>query len=583
MDLQASLSEINQTPEQVRARRARRARREREVYGPLRAAIQATVRRAPKRATEDEFDFGAASRRQAADPTLMGRPPIASPEGAALWGEEEGERPLKSNPASDSPFSGPQQWSAQLSSTMQRAEEARVALQNLEATARAGRSPHTAEGLRSPMAQLAAVIDELTHVATSRTGQGPELLRAEQGVARARQELDALSEQSLEFHSPGAKSQGIRALVALSHAIADLRDSLGSMREIAAGVKWNMGADGGEWHPLDRNVHPGQAAIQAVASVLSDLDLPTLYNLRYGGMRRSSGKGNGIETGLIYVEMSMESISGHKAVIDIPVVVRQSRMLAPGTMLYNGEQRVITQSAFDEILKRGTFYIKEPDRRNMYAPPVEGSQQRKVPLMRPGVYGQGLNRQLFARQANVGLPPPGWDVNMVPDPITGEETWKLVDPQGQEHATSGPPLYFGMLSQEEAITYARKLDKQQKHQQNTPSQDQLTQQQVLFDQMTPEQRAQNMGMSMQGRRVFAGRDLAHIDPAERERPAIVVGCDVKPTEELCVYGRNGNRWTIPAGTAGVVLTDTGAGAAYKVWWEELGFHAVVPGDMLKKA
>jgi hypothetical protein len=250
-----------------------------------------------------------------------------------------------------------------------------------------------------------------------------------------------------------------------------------------AGIKWNIDEDGGEWHPLDRNQHPGQAAILAVQAVLKDFNLPATYNLRYGGMKRSSGQGNAIDAGLIYVEMAMESVSGHKSIIDIPVVVREAKMLSPAYLLHNGEQRVFTQSAFDDILKRGTFYEKEHDRANMYAPPVEGAAAgRQVPLMRPGLYGQGMNRLIHA--------------------------------------------------------------------------------------------SHDAG---------AGSELAHIDDAERENPPIMVGDEVKPTEELVVYGRNGVTWTIPSKEKGLVLFDNGAGRSYKVWWEELGFHAVIPGDMLKKA
>lgn len=150
--------------------------------------------------------------------------------------------------------------------------------------------------------------------------------------------------------------------------------------------------------PVGRG-HPGQAAVLAVRNALSEYDLPTDLRVRCTGMQRYSGQGAyQMEAGIVNVEVGMRSLSGIDRTIDIPVMVRDGHILEPVCFFHQGEQHVIAQNALDNLIDRVTFSTTPPDRRNMYSPPPEDRHpMKKVPLIRPGLFGIGpTNRSLTA-------------------------------------------------------------------------------------------------------------------------------------------------------------------------------------------
>lgn len=147
--------------------------------------------------------------------------------------------------------------------------------------------------------------------------------------------------------------------------------------------------------------HPGAAALLIVRQALAEYRLPTEVELRYQGMKRASGhSGFAMDEGIVFVEATLHSMSGPQHHVDVPVIVRGGRILAPSILIHNGNKRVLAQSTFDDIIGMGEFKVSIPDRAHMFAPPPDrdaASRPRKqVPLLRPGMFSVQPSRQLIA-------------------------------------------------------------------------------------------------------------------------------------------------------------------------------------------
>jgi hypothetical protein len=147
------------------------------------------------------------------------------------------------------------------------------------------------------------------------------------------------------------------------------------------------------------NQHPGAAALLIVRKVLSEFEMPTSPDLRYHGMKRASGHGaSGMSDGIVYVQATLHSLSGPRHFVDIPVIIREGRVLAPSILEHNGQKRIITQHTFDDILGMGEFTARLPDRPNMFAPPPDkdaSGRSREVPRLHPGMYKALPSRTLI--------------------------------------------------------------------------------------------------------------------------------------------------------------------------------------------
>lgn len=141
-----------------------------------------------------------------------------------------------------------------------------------------------------------------------------------------------------------------------------------------------------ERRPLDQREHPGAAAILIVREALSQFDIPSQVEVTYKGMNRLSGHGqHHLTDGLINVQASFKSLSGHKHQIDVPVIVHGGYMVFPEVFVHQGQTEVMAQSAFDDMLQRGNVYEKMQDRLNMYSP--HGSDEGEyVPAVGRGMF-----------------------------------------------------------------------------------------------------------------------------------------------------------------------------------------------------
>lgn len=145
--------------------------------------------------------------------------------------------------------------------------------------------------------------------------------------------------------------------------------------------------------------HPGQAALIATRKALSEFRMPSSFDIRFTGMHRFSGRGAyEVDDGILYVEATLHSLSGVDRVVDIPVIVKNGRVLEPVAVMDRGVIRAMTQHTFDDLLGQGTFMAAIPQRQNMYSPPPEDRRPpTQVPIVRPGMFGLApINKQLTA-------------------------------------------------------------------------------------------------------------------------------------------------------------------------------------------
>ena len=212
----------------------------------------------------------------------------------------------------------------------------------------------------------------------------PEQIRARQARRAVREEHlydrlgEALGRPSAVRLDPEAEQT--RALIA----------EIDALSRTAAG--WNMPIEQGmkDGQALG-NQHPGAAAILIVRRALSEYEIPTEVDLRYHGIKRASGHGAyNVDEGIVFVQATLHSISGPRHHIDIPVIIREGRVLAPSILLHEGSPRILTQHTFDDIIGRGEFTAKMPDRPTMFAPPPDkdaaARPRREVPRVAPGMF-----------------------------------------------------------------------------------------------------------------------------------------------------------------------------------------------------
>jgi hypothetical protein len=183
---------------------------------------------------------------------------------------------------------------------------------------------------------------------------------------------------------------------------------------------WNIDPEKevAEGEPIGRQ-HPGVAAVLLVRQALDEYKIPTEVDLQYGHIDRQAGHGaHALHEGVIMVKATLQSRSGPKHHVDIPVVVHKGRMLTPAIVVQGGFPRVLTQNTIDDILSLGEFSQPMPERKNMYAPPPDkdaasGGPRPRLPRIHPGMFAVTPSRTMVASAvrgyytADLGPPGPG--------------------------------------------------------------------------------------------------------------------------------------------------------------------------------
>jgi hypothetical protein len=388
-------------------------------------------------------------------------------------------------------------------------------------------------------------------------------------------------------------------------------------------VSWNLRPHRHEDAIPIGNQHPGHVAVMAVDQALSEFVFPQPPELRFAGMKRVSGQGqHGLEEGVLVVEAVLKSLSGPEHVVDIPVQVHEGRAIFPQVLLENGVVRVLTQNTFDDIIKRGEFMIRLPDRSNMFGrPPDRSHPMPEVPLLRPGMFGLApVNRALVARRQaqrnaiagavrgfevagqenqatrqlsralsamNMGrwdialdaLSNPGGDLAGVPRRIIeGLRMEVRGEARGIEGRLGMPPAVTQAV--QNVVTA---------WEQSNPGDGGFDRGELADNPFGPPPQTYQAfythdlypDIGITGADV-PGADGSHVDPAECEVPDLRPGDTVRTTYAMTIRDRGGVAYEVPSGSRGGIIRDMdGTGRAFYVDLEDFG-PAYLCSDGLKK-
>lgn len=115
-------------------------------------------------------------------------------------------------------------------------------------------------------------------------------------------------------------------------------------------------------------------AIRLVGAYLAQFNWPMPPQLTFRGIRTATrDEQTPIEEADAEILLSAHfmTASGVRHEFEIPVAVRQNKLLEPSVAIVNGSPRIIAQSLVDEVTKAGTFRQKIDPRGNIYGPPMD--------------------------------------------------------------------------------------------------------------------------------------------------------------------------------------------------------------------
>lgn len=124
---------------------------------------------------------------------------------------------------------------------------------------------------------------------------------------------------------------------------------------------------------VDRKRLP-QEAIRLVSDFLATLVWPMMPQLVYKGVRTAArDEDTPVEDAdaQVLIAAKITTVSGVRREVEVPVVVRNGKLLEPSVMMVDGVPRIIAQSLVDELTRGGTFRQSVDPRGNIYGPPMD--------------------------------------------------------------------------------------------------------------------------------------------------------------------------------------------------------------------
>jgi hypothetical protein len=169
---------------------------------------------------------------------------------------------------------------------------------------------------------------------------------------------------------------------------------------------------GSAWDLADRTKgigRPGSmpesitAALNTTRELLNTFPFPSTPRIEYVGSKvfktASEDRYAAIDEGIIMLTASFRTLSGVRNEIDIPVYIKEGQVVQPSVFLSDGVIRVIAPSSIDEMVRKGTFTQKIPERA-MFSPPLAGvAPQQDIKQrvrLNPGMFTTSATRKLLA-------------------------------------------------------------------------------------------------------------------------------------------------------------------------------------------
>lgn len=147
-----------------------------------------------------------------------------------------------------------------------------------------------------------------------------------------------------------------------------ISDSMRGIKTRTARLVFDLSRKNGD--ELDISKNAAVKAMELVSSLLANFDLPAKPKLEYQGIIKNAMDNDGIMSdGIIRVGASINTLMGHKAHIDIPVLVRNRSLLEPAVFFFNDAPYVMCGPAIDELVRSGSL-MKELQPRRIFSGPM---------------------------------------------------------------------------------------------------------------------------------------------------------------------------------------------------------------------
>lgn len=310
--------------------------------------------------------------------------------------------------------------------------------------------------------------------------------------------------------------------------------------------------DKGQKVNIDKRAHI--KAIEIVSDLIGGFHLPVRPTIEYHGMLKQAtdNKGN-ITDGLIKIGVSLRTLMGHKANIDIPVIIRNGSLLEPAVFFFEQAPYVMCGPAFEDLVKVGALQ-KEMQPRSLYSPPMDGHPEfgnnPRTPITNQDhMFSPGSRNPWTMRRGSKMGDWLGIDSN------TAEKKTPKNPKQRDEHV-------------EDWMNLDKNAAKEVGHGNGKPRQrtniDTPTEIPELWEPGVPD---------------------AYMDVAERNREGLLEpGTMVTLEEDVKTKARGGGYLVLPSGEQGQVLKDLeGDGKMLYVLFPAMGIKTPVPKKMLKSA
>lgn len=368
-----------------------------------------------------------------------------------------------------------------------------------------------------------------------------------------------------------------------------IKNAMSGLTPRTAALSFDL-SRGESGHKIDQNRNAHIKALELVSNLLDGFGLPTHPRLEFHGMIKAATSKDGyIQDGIVRIAAVISTIMGHKANIDIPVVVRNKNLLEPAVFFYDGAPYVLCGPAINQLIKRGTL-MKDSQHRQMFSAPVPTEVTReqlprqpiinKDHMYNPGSRNPWKFRRYSEKHAQIS------DTDAARLSPYARQTCGQCGYDMPESEVACRNCGAPRRPAEPAIKTVQQPKKEDvfELEEGIPTLEVEGNKKTAHD-GKPRKRT-NIDTPTEVPELWEGPEDQMLDPAERASKDhdYAVGADVSVKEDVEVRERGGGTLIIPSGEKGEVIKDVyGDGLMADVWFEELCLHAVLPTRFLKSS
>ena len=200
-----------------------------------------------------------------------------------------------------------------------------------------------------------------------------------------------------------------------SKSVSKIRDAMRGVPSHTAALTFDMSMLSGN-NSINTDQNATVKALSMVSTLLNSFSIPMKPRLMHLGTIKNASEGSKSGASIIRIGATLQTLLGHKAQIDIPVMVHDRSLIEPSVFFYEGAPYVMCASAINELIKRGSMF-KQTKIRGMYSSPVPQSvneqQLPDQPIMnRDHMFNPGSqNPWKFRRYSQTNSDELRWEVH----------------------------------------------------------------------------------------------------------------------------------------------------------------------------